>query len=171
MYRRLMFIFELASNFISAHEDVDILELLHEGPVAYQLALEKNRQLQDARSTLSQQLPVFPELARSLKTRVSFFFCSLGSCYCFLFTRVFFSCFFPVKVCHVSCVMCHVTTRPAAAVVTLIAAAAVGTVLVSFRLRLSASACFYLAVLQVVDRCFPFVLGACVRAYVRLQLV
>ncbi|CBJ34146.1 cyclic nucleotide-binding protein [Ectocarpus siliculosus] len=71
MYRRLMFIFELASNFISAHEDVDILELLHEGPVAYQLALEKNRQLQDARSTLSQQLPVFPELARSLKTRVA----------------------------------------------------------------------------------------------------
>lgn len=70
MYRRLTFIFELASNFISAHEDVDILELLHEGPVAYQLALEKNRQLQDARGTLSQQLPVFPELARSLKTRV-----------------------------------------------------------------------------------------------------
>lgn len=70
MYRRLTFIFELASNFIAAHEDVDILELLHEGPVAYQLALEKNRQLQAARTTLSQQLPVFPELARSLKTRV-----------------------------------------------------------------------------------------------------
>eukprot|EP00903_Cladosiphon_okamuranus_P022319 g20525.t1 len=71
MYRRLTVIFELASNFISAHEDVDILELLHEGPVAYQLALEKNRQLEDARGTLSQQLPVFPELARSLKTRVA----------------------------------------------------------------------------------------------------
>lgn len=70
MYRRLTFIFELASNFISAHEDVDILELLNEGPVAYQLALEKNRQLKDARATLAQQLPVFPELARSLKTRV-----------------------------------------------------------------------------------------------------
>ncbi len=70
-FRRLTVIFELASNFISAHEDVDILELLHEGPVAYQLALEKNRQLQDARGTLAQQLPVFPELARSLKTRVS----------------------------------------------------------------------------------------------------
>ena len=69
-FRRLTVIFELASNFISAHEDVDILELLHEGPVAYQLALEKNRQLQDARATLAQQLPVFPELARSLKTRV-----------------------------------------------------------------------------------------------------
>lgn len=71
MYRRLTFIFELASNFISAHEDVDILELLNEGPVAYQLAYEKNRQLQQARDTLAQQLPVFPELARSLKTRVS----------------------------------------------------------------------------------------------------
>lgn len=70
MYQRLTFIFELASNFISAHEDVDILELLNEGPVAYQLALEKNRQLEEARATLSQQLPVFPELARSLKTQV-----------------------------------------------------------------------------------------------------
>ena len=60
MYRRLTFIFELASNFISAHEDVDILELLNEGPVAYQLAYEKNRQLQQARDTLAQQLPVVP---------------------------------------------------------------------------------------------------------------
>lgn len=74
MYRRLTFIFELASNFISAHEDVDILELLNEGPVAYQLALEKNLQLKEARETLSKQLPVFPELARSLKTQVCFGF-------------------------------------------------------------------------------------------------
>jgi hypothetical protein len=41
IYRRLAFIFELASNFISAHEDVDILQLIQEGPVAYQLAFEK----------------------------------------------------------------------------------------------------------------------------------
>ncbi|CAN0270467.1 unnamed protein product, partial [Discosporangium mesarthrocarpum] len=71
MYRRLTFIFELASNFISAHEDVDILELIMEGPVAYQLAYEKNQQLSAARSTLAEQLPVFPELARSLKTQVA----------------------------------------------------------------------------------------------------
>jgi hypothetical protein len=43
IYRRLAFIFELASNFISAHEDVDILQLIQEGPVAYQLAFEKVR--------------------------------------------------------------------------------------------------------------------------------
>lgn len=71
IYRRLAFIFELASNFISAHENVDILELIKEGPVAYQLAFEKNRQVNEARETLAHQLPVFPELARALKTQVA----------------------------------------------------------------------------------------------------
>lgn len=41
IYGRLTFIFELASNFIAAHEDVDILQIIKEGPVAYQLAFEK----------------------------------------------------------------------------------------------------------------------------------
>ncbi|KAG5183566.1 Sodium/hydrogen exchanger family-domain-containing protein [Tribonema minus] len=71
IYGRLAFIFELASNFIAAHEDVDILQIIKEGPVAYQLAFEKTKQLREARDTLVAQLPVFPELARSLKTQVA----------------------------------------------------------------------------------------------------
>jgi hypothetical protein len=32
---------------------------------------QQNKQLREARNTLAAQLPVFPELARSLKTQVS----------------------------------------------------------------------------------------------------
>ncbi|CAM9581375.1 unnamed protein product [Chrysoparadoxa australica] len=71
VYWRLAFLFELASTFISAHEDVDILELIKEGPVAYQLAYEKTRQINLARTTLAEHLPALPELARSLKTQVA----------------------------------------------------------------------------------------------------
>jgi NhaP-type Na+/H+ or K+/H+ antiporter len=71
IFKRLAFIFELACNFILAHESIDILELLPEGRAADQLAHENMLQLDDASATLGQQLPAFPEVARSLKTQVS----------------------------------------------------------------------------------------------------
>ncbi|CAM9412929.1 unnamed protein product [Chrysoparadoxa australica] len=71
IFKKLAFVFELASNFIAAHEEIDILELLPEGPAADHLAHENLVQLNDASGTLGQQLPAFPEVARSLKTQVS----------------------------------------------------------------------------------------------------
>jgi NhaP-type Na+/H+ or K+/H+ antiporter len=71
IFKRLAFIFELASNFIAAHEDINIQELLPESPSADQLAHENITQLSEASATLGQQLPAFPEVARSLKTQVS----------------------------------------------------------------------------------------------------
>ncbi|CAM9848856.1 unnamed protein product, partial [Laminaria digitata] len=63
IFKKLAFVFELASNFIAAHEDIAILELLPEGDAADQLARENLRQLDDASGTLGQQLPAFPEVA------------------------------------------------------------------------------------------------------------
>ncbi|CAN0077796.1 unnamed protein product, partial [Ectocarpus fasciculatus] len=63
IFKKLAFVFELASNFIAAHEDIDILELLPEGDAANQLARENLKQLDDASGTLGQQLPAFPEVA------------------------------------------------------------------------------------------------------------
>eukprot|EP00752_Nemacystus_decipiens_P004872 g4435.t1 len=71
IFKKLAFVFELASNFIAAHEDIDILELLPEGDAANQLARENLKQLDNASGTLGQQLPAFPEVARSLKTQVA----------------------------------------------------------------------------------------------------
>ncbi|CAN0007156.1 unnamed protein product [Pylaiella littoralis] len=71
IFKKLAFVFELASNFIAAHEDIDILELLPEGDAANQLARENLKQLDHASGTLGQQLPAFPEVARSLKTQVA----------------------------------------------------------------------------------------------------
>ncbi|CAM9631642.1 unnamed protein product, partial [Ectocarpus sp. 12 AP-2014] len=63
IFKKLAFVFELASNFIAAHEDIDILELLPEGDAANQLARENLKQLDDASGTLGHQLPAFPEVA------------------------------------------------------------------------------------------------------------
>eukprot|EP00903_Cladosiphon_okamuranus_P017333 g15970.t1 len=71
IFKKLAFVFELASNFIAAHEDIDILELLPEGDAANQLARENLKQLDNASGTLGHQLPAFPEVARSLKTQVA----------------------------------------------------------------------------------------------------
>ncbi|CAM9426926.1 unnamed protein product, partial [Phaeothamnion confervicola] len=71
IFGRLAAVFELASNFIAAHEDVDIGALLPAGEAADSLARENLRQLDEASATLGQQLPAFPEVARSLKTQVS----------------------------------------------------------------------------------------------------
>lgn len=39
IFKKLAFVFELASNFIAAHEDIDILELLPEGRFSHLSAL------------------------------------------------------------------------------------------------------------------------------------
>ena len=72
IYKHLALIMEIASEFVEAHESVDIDELLDEKTsVSNLLDLENLRQLQEVKETLRKTLPAFPEVARSLKTQIA----------------------------------------------------------------------------------------------------
>jgi len=73
IYKMMEFIFELASNFIHAHETINLPGLVGGlgEEVMDELLCEFRKELSYARETLTQQLPPFPSIGRALKTTMA----------------------------------------------------------------------------------------------------
>ena len=75
IFRRMAFVFEVAYNFIHAHEDVEHAlaaeEIVDAGPVQEALVEEVAKMQAMAKATIAEYIDVFPESANAIKTQVA----------------------------------------------------------------------------------------------------
>lgn len=71
VFRQLAFVFEVAYNFVNAHEDVDVAEIVDDELVSMQLVEEITAQQNKAKSTISEYVSIFPEVANAVKTQIA----------------------------------------------------------------------------------------------------
>jgi len=71
LFRQMAFVFEVAYNFIHAHADIDVSEIIDHGLVERRVVAEIERQQVLAKSTILDYVAVYPESANAVKTQVA----------------------------------------------------------------------------------------------------